>query len=364
MSALGNHTIQLPVSSLLSGAVVEHYHRPEKWLLQIVSSMIPIEVRVRAGAVQLAGTLCLPAHGEPRATAILLPGSGHHDRDETIGIHKPFAVIAEHLAAAGIGSLRFDGRGMGRSGGSTDSVDFASKVEDALAARRWLVDERGMAEARLLFIGHSEGGLVGAAAAAEKPTPLAMLAGPAQPIAATLHFIAEAESQAAGASDRQIAHERAMNTAAFALAARPGNPPRQELVELICSHLAAWPDVGDSLTDADRDAAAEAMADTLLAPDFRSLLQQSPADYLRSLTCPVLAMFGERDCQVSADANLSTFRQATAANPRASAIVLPAHNHLFQVAVTGQIEEYETLGAAPSAVALDALTDWVQDVFR
>jgi uncharacterized protein len=326
--------------------------------------MTPIDIRVRASAVQLAGTLCWPTHGEPRATAILLPGSGHHDRDETIGAHKPFAVIADHLAAAGIGSLRLDGRGMGQSGGSTDSVDFASKVEDALAARRWLVNERWVAPARLLFIGHSEGGLVGAAAAAAQPTPLAMLAGPTQPIAATLHFLAEAQSQAAGASDRQIAHERAMNTAAFALAARAGKPPRQELIALIASHLAAWPDVDDPLTDADRAAAAEAMADTLLAPDFRSLLQQSPADYLQRLTCPVLAMFGERDCQVSADANLTAFLQATAGNPHASAIVLPAHNHLFQVAITGQIEEYETLGTAPSAVALNALTNWVQDVFR
>lgn len=325
--------------------------------------MIQFDVRVRAGAVLLAGTLCLPAQGEPRATAILLPGSGHHDRDETMGPQKPFAVIAKHLATAGIGSLRFDGRGIGQSGGSTDSVDFLRKVDDALAARRWLVDERGVAEARLLFIGHSEGGLVGAAAAAEKPTPLAMLAGPAQPIAATLHFLAEAQSRAAGASDRQIAHERAMNTAAFALATCPGNSPRQELIGLIVSHLAAWPDVGNSLTDADRDAAAEAMADTLLAPDFRSLLQQSPAHYLQRLSCPVLAMFGERDCQVPADANLPAFRQATAANPCASAIILPAHNHLFQVAVTGQIEEYEILGAAPSAVALNALTDWVQEVF-
>ena len=325
--------------------------------------MTPVDVRLRSSTVQLAGTLCLPAQGEARATAILLPGSGHHDRDETIGAHKPFAVIADHLAAAGIGSLRLDGRGMGQSGGSTDSVDFASKVKDALAARRWLVDERGVDEARLLFIGHSEGGLIGAASAAEKPTALAMLAGPAEPIAATLHFLAEAQSRANGASDSQIAHERAMNEAALALAARPGKAPRIELIALIASHLAAWPDVGNALTDAERSSAAEAMADTLLAPDFRSLLQQSPADYLRRLTCPVLAMFGERDCQVSADANLPVFLQATAENAHARAIALPQHNHLFQVAVTGQIEEYETLGPAPSTVACNALTDWVKDVF-
>lgn len=325
--------------------------------------MPQIDVLIPSSGVELAGTLCLPIGEEPIATAILLPGSGHHDRDETIGTHKPFAVISEHLVAAGIGSLRLDGRGMAQSGGSTDSVDFASKVEDALAARRWLVDERGVSEARLLFIGHSEGGLVGAAAAAQKPTALAMLSGPAQPIAATLHFLAESASRAAGASDDQIAHERAMNDAAFALVTCPGQSQREKLIELIDGFLSTWPGDGEAMPDSDRAATAAIMADTLLAPDFRSLLQQHPADYLRRLTRPVLAMFGDRDCQVPADANLAAFRLATAGIPDASAQVLHAHNHLYQVAVTGQIEEYETLGSSPSKVALETLTRWIRETF-
>jgi uncharacterized protein len=326
--------------------------------------MADISVHIPAHDVRLAGTLCLPPQSDAFATAILLPGSGHHDRDETIGQLKPFATIADHLKRVCIASLRFDGRGMGQSGGSTETVDFRSKVEDALAVRHWLIEQRGIDAQRLLFIGHSEGGLVGAAAAAEKPTVLAMLSGLAEPVAATLHSLAETQSRAIGATPRQIVHERAMNEAAFAIAASPGEPQRERLAGLFASFLASWPDRDEPLSEADRSAAAESMAGTLLAPDFRSLLQQDPPAYLRRLARPALAMFGELDCQVRPDTNLAAFREATARNPRATAIVLAGHNHLYQEAVTGQIDEYETLGASPSGMALDALTGWIRDVFR
>lgn len=323
----------------------------------------PREVIIPSGEVRLAGTLVLPEASPPVATVILLPGSGHHDRDETIGLHRPFAVVADHLAMAGFASLRFDGRGMGQSGGTIEQVDFASKVADALAARRWLVERARMAEERIAFVGHSEGGLVGAAAAAEMPTPLAMLAGPAEPVADTLHALAEVESRVAGATPAQIAHERAMNMQAFAIAAASGTPRREELVALIAARLTEWPDTPAPAAPEDLRAAAETMADTLLAPDFRSLLQQEPSRYLARLAAPVIALFGEVDRQVNAASNLAAFQVATASNRAATAVVLPGHNHLFQVALTGEIGEYASLGSSPSPQALAELVCWLNDVF-
>ncbi len=321
--------------------------------------MIRKDVLVPAAGAVLAGTLALPSQGEPVALSILLPGSGHHDRDETVGKLKPFAVIADHLAASGIGSLCLDGRGIGLSGGSADNVDFRSKVDDVLAARHWLLEATGVVADRLVFIGHSEGGLVGAAAAATRPTALAMLSGPCEPIVAILHSLAEMQSSLAGATPSQIVHERAMNEAAFALASVPGEPQRGRLVNLIDSYLVSWPDTEGPLPDTDRLAAAEAMADILLAADYRSLLQQHPEDYLRQLTRPVLAIFGERDCQVLPQPNLAAFHAATAGQKSANAVVLPDHNHMFQVAITGQIDEYQSLGKSPSPVALKTLSDWI-----
>ncbi len=70
-----------------------------------------------APGIRLSGTLTLP-HGEgPFPVAIMLAGSGQHDRDETLDGHKPFLVIADRLTRDGMAVLRFDERGAGKSTG-------------------------------------------------------------------------------------------------------------------------------------------------------------------------------------------------------------------------------------------------------
>jgi alpha-beta hydrolase superfamily lysophospholipase len=44
---------------------------------------------------------------------IIISGSGTQDRDGTIGSHKTYAVLADHLTKNGIAVLRIDDRGIG-----------------------------------------------------------------------------------------------------------------------------------------------------------------------------------------------------------------------------------------------------------
>ncbi len=69
--------------------------------------------------VQLAGTLTLPKGPGPFPAAILIAGSGPHDRDENLASHKPFLVLADFLTRKGIAVLRYDKRGIGASTGSS-----------------------------------------------------------------------------------------------------------------------------------------------------------------------------------------------------------------------------------------------------
>ncbi len=55
-----------------------------------------------AAKVTLAGTLTLPKGQGPFAAAILIAGSGPHDRDELIAGHKPFLVLGDYLTRKGI----------------------------------------------------------------------------------------------------------------------------------------------------------------------------------------------------------------------------------------------------------------------
>ena len=56
----------------------------------------------KAGGVTLAGTLSIPQGKGPFPAVLMITGSGAQDRDETILGHKPFFVIADALAVAGL----------------------------------------------------------------------------------------------------------------------------------------------------------------------------------------------------------------------------------------------------------------------
>ncbi len=319
------------------------------------------DVLFPSNAVKLAGTLTCsnasPPH-EQRAV-ILAAGSGHHDRDETVCGKTPFKTISDSLAARGFTVLRFDSRGFGASGGSTEDTTFDTKVEDLLAAHTFLTT-RGIAPGRVAFVGHSEGGLTAGAAAAKVPAYVAMLAGPAMPIEDLLHRQAWVASSQAGATPAQLAHERQMNARVFAIARETAaHEIRQRLLQEIMEEaLRSWPDqVWESerqITDS-----AATMAAIVSATDYCTLLQQRPERILSEVRAPILAMFGGKDVQVEAEPNLHAFRAATVGNPNATAHVFADHNHLFQVADTGAIEAYEHLGDAPSPAALDYLAAWL-----
>lgn len=65
------------------------------------------------------------------------------------------ARIARRLAEHGIGVLRFDFTGLGRSEGDFANTNFSSNVADLLAAAAWLSETHGGPQ---LLIGHSLGG--------------------------------------------------------------------------------------------------------------------------------------------------------------------------------------------------------------
>ena len=83
---------------------------------------------------ELAGTLTLPSQGGPFPCVVLVSGSGPQDRDETLLGHKPFAVIADHLANHGIATLRYDDRGTGKSKGDFMAATTADTRSESVEA--------------------------------------------------------------------------------------------------------------------------------------------------------------------------------------------------------------------------------------
>ena len=110
--------------------------------------------------IELAGTLTLPKEGRPSAVVVLISGSGPQNRDEEIMNHKPFLLWADYLTKRGIGVLRFDDRGIGKSKGSfalATSFDFAEDVNSAVEYLKGRNDLNGV---KIGLMGHSEGGII------------------------------------------------------------------------------------------------------------------------------------------------------------------------------------------------------------
>ena len=81
--------------------------------------------------------------------------------------HLAAARVAQALARRGIGTLRFDFSGLGKSGGEFAKSTFAGDTSDLVAACQAMADE-GMAPS--LLVGHSLGGAAALAAAGRMPT--------------------------------------------------------------------------------------------------------------------------------------------------------------------------------------------------
>jgi alpha/beta superfamily hydrolase len=139
------------------------------------------EVSYRAAAdVTLAGTLTKPQDKGPFAAVLLITGSGPQDRNEELMGHKPFLVLADDLTKRGIAVLRVDDRGVGASTGSRDGATSEDFAGDALAGVAYLRTRSDIDGRRIGLIGHSEGAMVAALAAAKSKDVafIAMLAGP------------------------------------------------------------------------------------------------------------------------------------------------------------------------------------------
>ena len=83
---------------------------------------------------------------------------------------------------------------------------------------------------------------------------------------------------------------------------------------------------------------------------------------MKSVRCPVLALYGQKDLQVSPKANLPLLQKAfhDSLNPQLETHELPELNHLFQHGYTGTPAEYAAIEETFSPEALTLIVNWVK----
>jgi pimeloyl-ACP methyl ester carboxylesterase len=280
------------------------------------------DVFIPANGFSLAGTISKPANPVGRLPAVvLISGSGLTDRDENLFGIPIFGQIAGAVADAGYLVLRYDKRGIGQSGGRTETVRLADFADDARSAVRAVSNRKDVDRRRIAVIGHSEGGWVAMMVAAKEDRVSAVA------------LMATAAVTGRELNLYQVTHglERSNRSEAD----RQATIELQKQIHEAVVTGAGW----------DRPGISDAIRRQADTPYFQSFLTLDPARLMKDVHQPVLIVQGDRDTQVppSNVERLETLAKARNRNARAEVVKVPGINHLLVPAATGEVDEYARL---------------------
>lgn len=308
--------------------------------------------------IQLAGTLTLPDSGKDFPAVILISGSGPQDRNETILGHKPFWVIADYLTRKGIAVLRYDDRGTAKSQGDFNTATTADFATDVEAAVQFLKTRKEINPKKIGLIGHSEGGIIAPMVASRDKSIdfIVLLAGPGVDGADLLVMQNRALGKASGMSKEELAKAEKENKRIYRIVLKGGDKAAMK-----DTLMAIAAQSGQRNNEAAKKNAAAQIAQ-LTTPWMRYFLKNNPADYLKKVKCPVLALDGTKDLQVPAEQNIEAIKKALkeGGNQKVTTKIFPGLNHLFQDAQTGLPQEYGNIEETFSPTALHYMADWIE----
>lgn len=309
----------------------------------------------------LSGTLTYPVgfDGMKKGTVpvvVMVTGSGLQNRDEEIFDHKPFLVIADFLAHNGIATLRYDDRGAGKSTGDAVNGTTENNMKDALAAVDYA---RGTGKfGRTGVLGHSEGGAIAFMLAARgKADFIVSMAGPG--VRGDSILLAQnRRGMMQGGVPANMADDYCKVLAKmFVVMAQPGTvaDPAAKVREIA-------KETGVSLPEPLVQNFAKSME--ICTPWLKYFIGYDPSADIKAVKCPVMAVNGSKDVQVTAADNLAAIRRLLPENSRNLIKEYPGLNHLFQHCTTGLTTEYGQIEETVSPEVMQDIAAWITEVAR
>ena len=295
-------------------------------------------VRIPASGFGIAATVAkAPAATGKLPALILIGGSGPTDRDGFVAGIPILGQIAADLVQAGFLVVRYDKRGVGQSGGRTETSTLSDYAEDVRAIVTWLEKTRkDVDKKRIGLVGHSEGAWIALTAAArdKRVSAVALLAGVSSSgsdlvLEQQRHVLDQLKASDADRKEK-IALQTQINDATLKGTGWEGIPPEMRRA-----------------------------ADS---PWFQSFLAYDPSRVIKDVRQPLLIVQGDLDTQVPphhAD-KLAELARARKRKATVDVVKIPGINHLLVPAKTGEVDEYAVLAdkrVAPAATT--AVSNWM-----
>ena len=279
-----------------------------------------------ADGTRLAGTLTVPNTGAaPYPAVVLVHGSGPENRNEQIGPNAVFLQLATALSNAGFAVLRYDKRGIGKSGGNARSMTRDELLQDVEAAFRFVRAQSSVDRSRVFLLGHSEGGELVPSVAARTPgiAGIVLMAPPALPLA-------------------QISTEQVLESV-----------PASKRAQARSAQAAALQKI--------RSGATAGMS------WYRSSMDVDPVEAIAQVRVPMLILQGKADVQVLPKDLPRLVNAAKQHNPHVTVHLFSGDNHLFMPAMPGTesspqaaLKQYLTVPARMDPAVLRTLIGWLK----
>ncbi len=302
-----------------------------------MASLQTQEIAFEWDAIELVGTLHLPAGPPPHPAILMLQGSGAADRDAD-GYFPP---LRETFLRRGLAVFSFDKPGCGASTGDWRDYALQGRIGQAFAALSALRDHVGLDPARIGVWGQSQGGWLVQIIAARLPNlPFAVAnSGAAIGVEEQDRAGCEYTMRAEGKSEEDIARALTFIDAIHAAARRGEDYATIEPTLLAPARTQSW--YGYLTFD---DAADWAGTRRFVAERY------DPEATLREVRCPLLAIFGARDVLVPAWESAMIYDRAlrAAGNQDATLVIFPQGNHRIRDEESGEF----------CTGYLDLLGDW------
>ena len=333
--------------------------RPQTPLPPFAYTTKEVTFRNEADGAQLSGTLTYPVNYKKQEKGsvpivLMVTGSGSQNRNEEMYNHKPFLVIADYLAKKGIASLRYDDRGVGKSKGTTNGTTTLNNFEDAKAGIAFIrsVGKFG----RTGVLGHSEGGTIAFMLGADK----------------SVDFIVSLAGSAANGIDVIVGQNASMMQLQGA--------PQQLIKDYTSALRIIYKDriEGKNITNKSQYINSLCTNNSLSLPDklksnlekcitfgdewFTWFLAYNPAEAIRKIACPTMAINGNMDMQVLSKDNLSVIKENLPKNDKNLIKEYDALNHLFQHCTVGTALNYGAIEETISEEVLNDIANWINNL--
>lgn len=317
-------------------------------------SVVSVVMEGRAVGATLKGKLMLPAGAGPHPAVVLQSGLGAGDR-----------VVGEHLARVGIAVLEVEEPLISRGFWTPNAF-----AEDALVAVRWLKVHSKIDPKKIGLIGHSQRGVAATMAAGDQPADIAfvvLLAAIGVPVEEWHVRQISDQTRAVGADEDLLAKIVALWRELIPRVIAATDPEQAKKIahEIVTRHFAGFTAEQREAHGLDEKMAKQ-IEETIASSAFREYLTFDPRPFFRRVKCPVLALNGSLDLQVSAKDNLVAIAASLkmGGNERVKTVEFPGLDHFFQTVPPRGGEAKSPLAESISPAVLKAVSDWIAEQTR